>query len=235
MKRIWIIELVAGAVVMGMIVAANASAALPEFSATTGFEAIATAPAPFFEYESLEKITCQEAETNNANTMGGEKAEFNANSKLVTGFVITFKKCTSKGGASCTNGTNAGEIITEKMEAELGYLPKGKKGATSAALALKPKGGGALIAKYTCTKVNEIRGCIVGKIEPTNTPLKRFTLAFEESAGAVQKYKGYEKTEGVGETPCTATIEIGGGTPSKLALGSSQQVRACPNMEEIKA
>jgi len=114
-----------------------------------------------------------------------------AGSKKAKKIVMKFTGCENTSGTKCTStGAGAGEIITQTLEGELGYLEPGLALAKVVAFALKPEVG-TLITLYACLQHDEVKGCIVTKLSEANVLTNKFSLVFEE-AGGEQKPNSFE-------------------------------------------
>ena len=104
--------------------------------------------------------------------------------------VVTFKGCTAKVALTtytCQSGAVAGEIKSNKLEGQLGYISEAAK---TVGLMLKPQAPATLFAEFECTKgaekfKNKIRGELIGEITPVNKlvdPGEHFTLRYVPNA-----------------------------------------------------
>jgi hypothetical protein len=160
--------------------AATASAALPEFSKSAGLKG---------EFGPVL------IETNNNVTIKCETSlfsgEVSGGSKTVVGLKETYKRCKA-GTAECTSsGAVEGEIVTEALSGELGYLNASKKevGLRSES----SKGKESAFAAFTCEKIEiVVKGAVIGAFGPVNTETTKFELGREGAKGvqAIKKFEG---------------------------------------------
>jgi hypothetical protein len=212
-------------IIIGLIVTSVASAAKPEFEKAVNFTSIARAPATVFKSPSGSEVTCTISEIEKAAviTPGAKKAK---------NIQLNFKGCKSSGVECTTTGAVAGEIRSNTLEGELGYIEPGTEKTEDVAFALFPAVG-TVIAEYTCKEADEEKGCIVSELKKANVESASFNLLFEEASG-VQKLLGYEPTLGTPKE-CKLKVKIGA-IEEGDALETSQTITiACPNMEKINS
>jgi hypothetical protein len=145
-----------------------------------------------------------------------EKGEVIAGgSKKAKKIVMKFTGCENTTSTKCTStGAGVGEIVTQALEGELGYLEPGVALAKVVAFALKPEVG-TLITLYTCLQHDEVKGCIISKLSEANILTNKFSLVFEE-AGGEQKPKSFEP-ELTKKEPCSPKGKVG--NEAELAEG----------------
>ncbi len=107
--------------------------------------------------------------------------------------LVTFTGCTFK-GSQCNNTGKAGEIETNALKGEVGYL-KGKGGPSPAVgVRLSPESAED-DAEFLCGGELYLRtwGPVIGEVdaEAVNKLTDQVTLIFEESAG-IQRYRAFE-------------------------------------------
>jgi hypothetical protein len=207
--------------------------------------AAAEPPLPFFTKEATFEIMGKGTEFKTANT--GKEIKCNTTEMVNGGEVTTpeskaakrisgrFTGCVIVGTAKeCkTPGTNPKEIITEKLEGQIGYLEGGAEGASNVAFAIFPVPTTNPIAKFECEgegATSEIEGCVIGAMSPTNKAVKEFTDAYEETAGVEANVK-YEPKKGELKT-CEMKLKTG--EKIGLHVTTTVKVTSCPNMETIK-
>ncbi|MCW3056336.1 MAG: hypothetical protein JWO21_305, partial [Solirubrobacterales bacterium] len=182
MHRLKVLGLTLVAVLaVSAVAVASASAALPEF---TVFPNKATGSGGAGTLETLkgEKVTC---------TAEKDKSEING-AKTVKGVVVTFTGCKeSVFKANCNSaGAAAGEIVTNELSGEIGYVNKATK---AVGLDLKPVG--ELFAEFNCTggllKL-KVKGSVIGKLSPVNTATKEFKLEFKLAGVGKQEIEKFE-------------------------------------------
>jgi hypothetical protein len=160
---------------------ASAAAAKPRF-AFSGSKKHFTSKsgAGTLETKAGKKVTCTEG----SNTGEVEKTGGNT----VTKVIVIFKGCESEHFKCHTAGQAEGEIKTNELEGQIGYLEKVASGKVG--LDLKPKPSNELFAEFECVggivKV-KVRGDVIGELTPINKKTKTFTLTFAQSKG-VQKW-----------------------------------------------
>lgn len=200
---------------MSSVLSATASAAKPEFvfgGVKKGFESKATG-AVSLETTGGTKVKC----------LGGSgkgEIEGGNGSKKLTKVIVKFTGCEST-GFKCKTPTGAtGEIITNELVGQLGYV----EGTTKVGLEMKPKTG-TQFAEFECVggivKV-KITGAVIGQLTPLNTKVKttqHYTLAYRQTAG-VQEWK-----ELVGGEEDTLLTSVNGGGNEGSAIASSNEVK----------
>lgn len=184
-----------------------------------------------FELEQTELIKKGITSTSGAGTLetaGGTKVKCTADSdvgtasgtKKVVKVVVKFTGCTSTLGVKCTTEkAAAGEIITEELEGEIGYISKAAK---TVGLDLWPSSRTAaekknhefkkLEAKFVCAGfiTSEVRGSIIGKVTETNKKTTKLTLTYVKGAKAgEQELKKLEGVEGEVEDVLESSLNGG--------------------------
>lgn len=155
-------------------------------------------------------------------------------SKKAKKIIMKFTGCET-GTIKCTSaGLGAGEIQTEKLEGEVGYLEPAVLGAKIVAFALKAEVG-EVIMKYTCgiSKV-EVFGCVVSKLSEAGIVTNKFKLAFEEEKGE-NKPESYEPEKGKKQA-CKLESSINGGARVREGweFGDELEITA-PNLQKIES
>jgi hypothetical protein len=177
MKRISITGLCLGAMfTMSALMAASASAVLPQFRGPFSKTFVSTSKASLLETTAKVKLVCP-ADTNAGEITGPQ-----------TGSVtIAFTDCALKKVPCNTPGRPSGEIVTSLLSLNLGYINKAKKevGIDLASAA------GAIFAEFGCgpTLRGAVLGSVIGRITPVNKkviPAAFFTLRFTQASG-IQK------------------------------------------------
>ncbi|MGH2864524.1 MAG: hypothetical protein ACRDJX_04660 [Solirubrobacteraceae bacterium] len=229
MKRIKIIGLALVAVfALSAVVAASASAALPEFVPGAAKTKFTSKSGESFLEASKQVIKCK-SDTNKGELVGTTKKE-----DTVT---VTFLGCESLTlKAKCQNTTTKGKIVTNLLVSLLGYINAAKK---EVGLSLSPKTAGGLFAEFECAevkvKVGEGTGkggnSVIGRVTPVNklvTPPETFALSFN----CVSEKQEVEKFEGGAKDVLEAEI---GGLGWEEACESSQDTILFKVAEELKA
>jgi hypothetical protein len=114
-------------------------------------------------------------------------------------------------GLKCSNTSKAGEIKTNPLDGEVGYINKTKK---EVGADLKPESG-LYFAEFQCEEAIPLRlrvgGSVIGRINPINTMTKEATFEFRESGGKqeVQKFE-----TGLSDILIAETCKGTGCTPS---------------------
>jgi hypothetical protein len=188
---------------MSTVAAASASAALPEYAATSWpitftFKSAAGVE-PVLAASILEhKIVCK------ASQGKGELDAFKG--EVYNHVVFTYTGCREQGVTpeqKCTtSGHSAGEVVTNGLKGTIGYA-EGRTGK-EVGLELKPESG-SVIAEFTCGgsagKVS-VAGCTIGEATPLNVDQNTANLTFAEGASGKQKWT---KLEGVSGS-CILTV-----------------------------
>lgn len=151
--------------------------------------------------------------------------------KAAGGIKVTFKGCELV-HHQCENTATVGEIKTNPLKGEVGYI-EGGKSEHKVGVALTAETG-LYEAEFHCGEQNlRVTGAVVGLLtSPRNVFTKEATLLFEQTAGA-QKYKQIEG--GPNEELLT---ELGAGGEwfgEKLQSGESTEVTNKGEELELKA
>jgi hypothetical protein len=203
-------------------------------------------PLPFFTKEAAFEIMGKATEFKTATT--GKEIKCNTTEMVKGGEVTTpeskavkrisgrFTGCVIVGTAKeCkTPATNPKEIVTEKLEGQVGYLTGSAEKAANVAFAIFPAPPATAIAKFECegeAGVSEIEGCVIGSMSPTNNLVAGFTDAYEETAG-VENNVSYEPEKN--GKPKACEMKLKSGEKIGLHVTSTVTVTPCPNMEMIK-
>ncbi len=112
--------------------------------------------------------------------------------KTAGNVVVTFKGCETA-GFKCTNVGKTGEVKTNKLQGEVGYLAgKGTK-TPIVGSDVQPEAPAEYLAeKLECGDLNvRVKGSVIGEIGPVNTFSKTATFTYEQSAGK-QKWEKFE-------------------------------------------
>lgn len=185
--------------------AAAASAALPELVNAKGEALVkkkftdASEGETKLESKSGLTVTCKAAKSTGEST-GTKTSAHN---------IVTFTGCTSSFGGSCnTKGKAAGEIVTNELSGEIGYVNKANK---EVGLELHPTSG-TVFATFECGAFlkNEVRGSIIGALTPINKKVKtteHFTVKYEK--GAEKGTQKITKFEGGSEDVLESSLDGG--------------------------
>jgi hypothetical protein len=183
MKRIRIIGLaLVAAVALSAVGASAASAALPEFSPSSGVTLTGTSGAGLLETVTGTKVTCT------ASTNGGEIT----GAKTVSKVKVKFTGCESTGAKCNTSGAASGELVTEELKATLGYLNASKK---EVGLDFVPVG--TKFIEFSCGTALvgvKVTGSVICKVTPVNMPTKTSTVTCKQAKG-IQEFTKFEGGE----------------------------------------
>ncbi|MFI4984350.1 MAG: hypothetical protein ACHQAV_00010 [Solirubrobacterales bacterium] len=161
---------------MSAVMAASASAVLPEFSSPFAKTFTSTSKASLLETTAKVKLVCT-ADTNAGEITGSQ-----------TGSVtIAFTGCALKKVPCNTPGRPSGTIVTSLLSLSLGYINKAKK---EVGIDLASAAGG-VFAEFGCGSAlrGVVLGSVIGRITPVNKkviPAAFFTLRFTQAIG-IQK------------------------------------------------
>jgi hypothetical protein len=204
------------------VAASAASAALPEWAGAAKENKSFTSKSGITKLKVKNGITvtCKKS-TNKGNIVPG------SNKKEGT-VVVTFQECFAAGVDSCKSATGAaGEIITNPLTMELGYIVK----ATEVGVSLVPSAGKKEpLATFECAigtgESVVVTGSVIGKITPLNKAgTTKFELTLAENAKEEQvptKFEtGAEDTlkASVGGATATAATETTE-KPDEIEFGS---------------
>jgi hypothetical protein len=187
--------------------------------AKKGFTATVKAPIQFGTHNLTTTVNCASGEAQGEYT----------SPKTVTVTNLVFHGCAS-GEGQCENeiGSTLGEISTQELEGELGFITHPKK--LKIGWDLKPASGSNL-AKFECDATaalgksagggipRELQGSVIGRVLQLNHMLSEYTISFQLVKGLQQyeKFEGHpkdtlvtqlgEKPPLMGKTPVATTFE----------------------------
>jgi hypothetical protein len=194
-----------------LVVSASALAASPEF-----FKGgVALAPGQAVKYSAknagsvinniggISKITC----------MGGTAAGETNGPTEIQNLVITFTGCENQLTAGCNSrGSGAGEIKTETLKGQLGYLVKA--GGKPAGLSYEPVNAGRIFLEYKCAALvpfTRVTGMALGEV-PKTPKSKTWEAIFSPNiAGTAEKFVQFEEKGGLLELKAgcsTVTLKL---------------------------
>jgi hypothetical protein len=169
------------ALAIGGPLAASASAALPEFSGPFPKGFTSKSGAVTVETVGGIKLTCT-ASADKGKITGPKVGTVVVK---LSGCVALRYKCTSHGAAE-------GEIVTNTLETNLGYISGPSK---RVGVDLIPAARGGPFTEFTCHGLTiVVRGSVIGQVTPINKTVKaltKFNLAFKQSMGK-QKPTSFE-------------------------------------------
>jgi hypothetical protein len=94
--------------------------------------------------------------------------------KAISQFTIKFKECSSSGHACGSSGT----ITTNHLQGTMGYISKAAK---EVGLDLASEAAGGLLMEFSCeggVANVKVRGSVIGKATPVNTPTSMYSVTF---------------------------------------------------------
>lgn len=141
--------------------------------------------------------------------------------------VVTFKGCETA-GEKCTNTATAGEVTTNKLSGEVGYLAGGGTGKPIVGISIGAEAPGKFAAEFHCGDLNvRVHGHAIGEVSSTdvNVFTKKATLIYEQHAGE-QKWPKFES--GVKEVLFTEECK------GELCKGSGEGESGDLSAEETK-
>jgi hypothetical protein len=109
--------------------------------------------------------------------------------------VITLKGCEYI-GKKCESGSTVGQIVTNSLRAEYGYLEGGGTGTPKVGIDLKAETG-EVMAAFKCPSLgwvweDEWAGSIIGEVTPVNRFTKEVTWTFKQKRVGVQEWEHLE-------------------------------------------
>jgi hypothetical protein len=163
------------------------------------------------------KVTCKAEKQ--------EKGEFTGD-KTVAKVIITFTGCESSGFKCNTAKAEAGEIKTNELNGEIGYLEKATK---KVGLKLVPTGGGNF-AEFSCAGIVKVtvRGTSYGEIKVTGFS-KTGELNYEQAKGKPK----WAKFEGEAENKLESSV--GGGAFEESGIATKATVESEGDAVAIEA
>src|SRR5580704_12695968 len=121
------------------------------------------------------KVTCKAATNNGTIPANGANAVREA--------TVTFTGCEAAGFKCKTAGAGPGEVQTNLLKGQLGYLSAVESGKVGVDLVPETA---ELLAEISCAggfAKARLRGDLIGEITPLNVASKGFSLVFKQSAG----------------------------------------------------
>ena len=106
--------------------------------------------------------------------------------------VATFTGC-ELAGSKCESGAKAGEVVTNALTGEVGYLAEKGTKAPIVGADIKAESGEVLATVHCGKDSFAVTGSVIGEIKPVNTWTKTATYIFEQSGIGVQKWKKFEE------------------------------------------
>jgi len=217
MKLIRIVGLCLVAVfAMSAVVAASASAALPEFSGPFPKPFKSKSGAVLIETASRVKARCKAG--TNVGEVTGPKTD------VVT---LRLTGCEADGFKCSTKGATEGEIVSSPLSSTLGYINKAKK---EVGIALESATGAA--AEFTCGPASVVvTGSVIGKITPINKKVKAgkpFILKFTQAKGKQKptKLEGGPVDVPMGSVDGGAPVEAGVSARVEITLSELAEIKA---------
>jgi hypothetical protein len=163
------------AVAMSVVVAASASAALPEFSGPFPKPFKSNGGKVLIETAGV-KLTCT-ATTDTGEILGAKTGKV----------MIRLMGCSGLGFTCTSPGAAEGEMVTSELTTTLGYINQSKR---EVGIALATSSASIPFDEFECDQLKfVVEGSVIGKITPINKPVKsksHFTFKFSQSKG-VQK------------------------------------------------
>jgi hypothetical protein len=137
------------------------------------------------EVEGVGEVQCSKS---------ADTGEFNG-PKSADNVKVTFTSCATLGHKCESPGAAVGEIRTETLEGEVGYLAGGGTESPIVGVDLKPQPPAKYLAQFTCNpeELNlRVRGSVVGEVlPPYNKFTKEATLKFHSHNG-IQEWESFE-------------------------------------------
>jgi hypothetical protein len=167
-----------------------------------------------------------------AGTSSGEIEGEKSASKVT----VTFTGCKDNFGRKCTSaGKASGEIVSNAVSGELGYLNKAEK---KVGLVLSGTGGTKVFAAFECGSppfgsASTVTGEVIGEVKPINEEKTTGELIYRESAGEGTGEQEWDEFEGKAEEKTLETA-VAGGTPVESAIVSTSNTTFAEAVE-IKA
>jgi hypothetical protein len=144
--------------------------------------------------------------------------------------VAVFSGCEIS-GLKCSNTSKAGEIRTNPLDGEVGYINKAKK---EVGADLKPESG-PYFAEFECEEPGtplrlRVSGSVIGRVGPVDTMTKEATFEFRDPGGRqeVQKFEA-----GLSDTLLTEDCKGVGCTPND-PVNSGEETTAVNKGEELE-
>jgi hypothetical protein len=151
--------------------------------------------------------------------------------KTAADVVVTFKGCEFV-GKKCESGSTLGEIITNHLKGEVGYLAGKGTGSPKVGADVKAETGEALSA-FKCEKDSfTVRGSVIGEVGPINVFTKEATFTFKQSSKiGEQEWKKFE--EGPEDILRTGVCDEEGCIPEPGVLPSAFETTVVNKGEDL--
>lgn len=147
--------------------------------------------------------------------------------KEASDIAVTFKGCEYIDTKCESKGAKAGEIKTNTLKGELGYIDAAKD---EVGVDLTPESG-TYEAEFTCEPQEmRVRGSVIGLVGPVNEFTKTSTLTFEQAYGK----QGITRFEGGLEDTLLTEIGRHGKFDEEEPLASGQEGKAVNKGEELE-
>lgn len=105
--------------------------------------------------------------------------------------VAVFKGC-ELNGKKCESGSTVGEVVTNDLDGEVGYLEgKGTK-TPKVGADIKAESGEILATVHCANDTFAVTGSVIGEVEPANKFTKEATFIFKQKAIGVQEWSRLE-------------------------------------------
>ncbi|HTA96531.1 MAG TPA: hypothetical protein VK730_02680 [Solirubrobacteraceae bacterium] len=197
-----------GAILALAVGVSAASAALPEYKATSfpiaftfkNASGVEPTLASYVEVGKVRNIVCK------ASSGKGELASFSGT--VYQKMLFTYTGCREQGVTpekKCTSsGHSAGEVLTSTLEGTIGYA----EGRSAKEVGLELKLASGKLSEFKCEGTAEkvtVDGCTIGEMGPLNTSGTTETLSFAEGASHKQKWTKLEGKSG----KCELTVHAG--------------------------
>jgi hypothetical protein len=194
---------------LGAFAVASASAAKPEFNPASNSGTSKGGKAKFTEKGGIAAVEC----TSSEGTSKIESAKGGQFSELFVG-------CSAPLSGKCTGlaNTTAGDIlVTGKFD--LRYIENGVASKVGLLFLIEP-------THFECeanVKLIQVKGCAVGKIEPTNTKTKVFKVVLKQSGG-LEEFTEAENETNTGKEACILKSEKNGEAEKQAGQENTDEI-----------
>ena len=151
--------------------------------------------------------------------------------KTAADVVVTFKGCEFV-GKKCESGSILGEIVTNHLKGEVGYLEGKGTGSPKAGVDVEAEAGEAL-SSFRCEKdAFTVHGSVIGQVTPVNVFTKTATFIFKQSSKiGVQEWTHLEG--GPEDTLYTGLCDEEGCNPEPAELSSAFETKVVNKGEDL--
>jgi hypothetical protein len=167
-------------------------------------------------------VDLEEAEIGGITCMSSTDTGKFTSPKTAVNIVVTFKGCSFAGKKCTSEGAQAGELVTNPLKGEIGYLAGKGTETPKVGIDLSAESGEVLAVGYNCffgAAVMAVTGSVIGEVTPVNVFTKEWTWTFRQTREiGVQEWTKFE--EGPKDILRTHVCDETGCNPLKHGSGA---------------